>query len=311
VTTSAAARARTKLTCNQLEDRYVPAGVLDLTAAGASGTIHGAIFTQAAGTGPINSFLRVDADGTEQEYNTDARPVQFDTRANRAVTHALALADVPVVTVGGVAYREFVLDVNQRTRNPQISLDELQVFVGNTATLHNYNQSTGKLGGQTAVYSLDAPRDNNWVKLNANKGNADGDMQLLVPDAVFGGAKYVYLFSRFGDHFAANGGVEEWGVHPVSIAPPPAQNGSISGMVYSSLSAPGAVGIFGVTVFLDTNGNGQLDEGETSTTTDMSGHYSFGTLTTSAAGVQYTVMIDPSSVGTQATTTNPVVVTLT
>jgi hypothetical protein len=307
--TTSATRNRTKLSCSALEDRYVPAGMLDLTAAGQTGMIHGAIFTQAAGTGAINSFLRVDADGTEQGYNTDARPLQFDSRANRAVTHALKLDDVPVVTVAGVNYREFVLDVNQQRRSPQISLDQLQIFVGNVATLHNYNQSTGKLGGQTAVYSMDAPRDNNWVKLNANRGNADGDMQVLVPDAAFGGATYVYLFSRFGDHIAADGGVEEWGVRPISVTPPPAdQSGSISGKVYfdnSGAHDPSSTGLNGYLVFIDANNDGMYEaETEVSTRSGMDGTYSFTGLTT-GAGVLYTIRIDPSSVGGVQSTPDP------
>ena len=73
-----------------LEDRFVPSGLpLDLTTAGASGTIGGAIFqqgdTQPAGSGVIHSFVRIHGLGNvfqEQGYNTDARPLQFDENSS-------------------------------------------------------------------------------------------------------------------------------------------------------------------------------------------------------------------------------------
>ena len=65
---------------------------------------------------------------------------------------------------------------------------------------------------------------------------------------------------------------------------------TISGQVFNDLNANGLKdggesGQSGWTVYLDANGNGQLDTGETSTTTAADGSYSFDGL---AAGT-YTV----------------------
>src|SRR5438105_471327 len=63
----------------QLEGRVVPT-VLDLTAAGASGLLQGALYrdisTSPTGSGNVHSFVRLDASGTEQGYNTSFRPLE-------------------------------------------------------------------------------------------------------------------------------------------------------------------------------------------------------------------------------------------
>jgi hypothetical protein len=290
--------------------------VLDLTTAGASGSINGALFEQAAGSSTLNSFLRIQNNGQESGYNTDARPLQFDAIGNRTVTHALALTDVPVVQRNGVNYREFDLDVDDTVRNPQISLDQVKIFVGDVANLSNYNKGSGKLAGHTSVYDLDAGRGDNWVKLDSRSGNADGDMRMLVPDTAFAGAKYVYLFSQFGTHIRADGHAEEWGVKAVS---PPAGVGSISGMVFSDFGQPavndGDSGAPGITVFLDTNGNGMLDPGELSTvtadgTTAPVGTYSFTNLPAGTTN-GYAVRLLSNGAFNSQTTDNPAIIFLT
>src|SRR5205823_173671 len=141
---------------------------------------------------------------------------------NRTVTHSLKVSDVPTVTVGGVVYREFVLDIKESRRNPQLSLEELRVFVGNTGNLNKYNTRTNDLSGGALVYDMDAGA-NNWVKLDArlNLNGTAGDMVLDVPSSLFSGSQYVYLFSRFGDHFASDGGAETWGHRAPTVSPPP------------------------------------------------------------------------------------------
>src|ERR1043166_2586871 len=129
---------RRRLTLEQLEDRSVPSTTpLDLTTPGISGSINGAVFQQLtfqpAGCGVIDSFVRVQASGratVEQGYNTDGKH-QFDEK-NGNFTRSLLLSDVPVVNIGGVPYREFVLDINQSGSSPLLSLDELRFFVGNS-----------------------------------------------------------------------------------------------------------------------------------------------------------------------------------
>jgi hypothetical protein len=289
-----------RLSLMSLEDRTVPA-VLDLSTAGTSGAINGALFAQSdpLPTGSMHSFVQLQSwfGGTEEGYNTDARPLQFDELSARKDTHALKLSDVPVVNVGGQTYYQFVLDINQRARRPDISLDELRVFVGGTGDLTGYNPHTHKLAGMSPVYDMDA-NNNNWVKLNAdlNRHRGEGDMNLDVPTSLFqaaGPSSYVYLYSKFGQHFASNGGVEEWGTLT------PAATGSISGTITDS--ATGAA-LAGVVVFIDSNHDGILNATEQYTRTDSTGHYSFTNLSVSSS---YAVRILTTGTASQVAGIDP------
>src|SRR4051812_34969824 len=57
------------------------AAELDLSTYGSAGSINGAYFAQdnrgPAGTGYIDPFLRIQASGEEQGYNSNYRPFQF------------------------------------------------------------------------------------------------------------------------------------------------------------------------------------------------------------------------------------------
>jgi SdrD B-like domain len=238
---------RFKPKLENLEDRTVPT-VLDLTTAGATASANGALFQQASpqptGSGFIHSFVRLDSPGntsTEQGYNTDARPLQFDENNSPVFTRSLQLSQVPVVTVNGVAYREFLLDINQKQSSPELSLDQLRIYVGNSGNLTGYDPTTNQLAGMTPVYDLGA---GNVVLLNSalSHGSGSGDMQLLVPDAQLTAAagNFIYLYSSFGATIPTNGGFEEWAVQSSTAS------ASVSG-----------------TVFYDTNMNGVLDAGET------------------------------------------------
>lgn len=206
----------TFLDLDRLEDRDVPSATLDLTVRGAGGEVNGALFQQVdarpTGTGKIDSFLRVQALGNksvEQGFNTDARPLQFDENKSAQFTRSVRVADLPLVNVGGTLYREILLDVNQKASASQLSLDELKLFVGATGNLTGY--SSGTLAGLAPVYDLDAGGDN-WVKLDArlNTGSGSGDMLFYVPAAAVGSDGFLYLYSKFGQNIAANGGFEEW-----------------------------------------------------------------------------------------------------
>jgi hypothetical protein len=295
--TDAKTRTRTlatRLNVESLEARDVPAA-LNLTTVGSQGEINGAIFQQVNTSlpGTLQSFVRLDADGVEQGYNTDARPTQFDERPNRSVTRSLQLKNVPEVTIGSTTYREFVLDINQTNGTPRLSLDELRIFVHDTsATLDRYNTRTDRLNGQNAIYDMDAGAGNNWVVLNArhNRTGTSGDMRLYVPSSLFGTNpdRFVYLYSKFGQHNEANGGYEEWSVRNV----PAPTLGSISGFVFFDEDNNEVLDEFEAmvdfVVYIDANNNETMDDGELSTATDINGFYSFTGL---AAGV-YNVRVD-------------------
>jgi hypothetical protein len=289
-------RDRTKLKIESLDDRIVPAA-FDLTTSGASAEVNGAIFAQYTDTVTGNdspSFVRIQNDGTERGYNTDARPVQFHTLTNRTNTRAITVGQVPRREVNGVLYREFMLNVNQTNQRPQLSVNAVKLFLGNTGTLTGY--VGGQLAGLDPVYDLDAGGDNT-VLVDARLspgGRQTDDMVLLVPEAVFFDAgatadTFVYLFSRMGATAGAraNGDFEEWGIKldgggaPVDPnPPPPTGTASLSGRVYIDLDdidgqdINNAVGIEGVTITLSWVD----DQGATQTRTaltDVDGFYTF------------------------------------
>ncbi len=288
------------LRLEQLEDRLVPSGTptVDLTKPGALGEINGALFqqtnTQPTGTGVIQSFVRLQAQGAkqtvEQGYNTGARPLQFDENKSPQFTRNLQLGELPTVNAGGVTYRVFLLDVNQKASQPLLSLDELRLYVGPNANLTGYDPVAHTLGGLSAVYDMDAGGDN-YVLLDARitHGSGSGDMLLYVPDQAFTAAgatasSYVYLYSKFGVNNAGNSGFEEWapdfaagGQAVLGGGTSVSTTGVISGQVTDQ--ATGA-GLNYVQVFIDANNNGVLDAGETFTYTDTNGNYSFGNLAT-------------------------------
>lgn len=286
-----------RLVVEALEDRVVPSGTpLDLTTAGAVAQAGGAIFEQAnpqpTGVGVIHDFVRLQAHGAgatvEQGYNSDARPVQFDEKQSPPFDRSLRLSEVPVVNIGGVLYREFLLGVNQSSSSPYLSLDQLKLFVSGSPTLTGYNPSSGLLGGLSPVYDLGASGD--YIKLDArlSDGNGSGDAFVYIPDSLFGppgSDPYVTLYSRFGDNFAANGGFEQWAVRGQAAVN--ASLGSISGTVFNATNPNAPVPLAGVTLFL------QNAEGVTigCVVTDSNGNYSFTGLATGLGSLStYTVV---------------------
>src|SRR5262249_22015928 len=100
------------------------ATTIDLTTAGASetgtGTVGGTfqvqqISPQSTGTGVIDSFLRIQKNDTEQGYNTSLGTPLDDKAPSGGFTRALNLNEIPTVTLGGITYLQFLLDINQNT----------------------------------------------------------------------------------------------------------------------------------------------------------------------------------------------------
>lgn len=185
--------------------------LLDLTVE-YEGTINGAIFQRfspetSTGTGQVEPFVRIQGKGVEEGYNTEGT-TEFDTKSS-LWTNSLLLSDVAVVTVEGVNYRGFLLDINQSEgAKGLLSLDELKVYLEGSGDISAYPDSFG-----SPVYDLDAGEDS-WVKLDTGlvgSGSGSGDMLALIPESVFAGpGQYVYLYSKFGVNESCNGGFEEW-----------------------------------------------------------------------------------------------------
>jgi len=193
--------------------------MLDLTTAGAEGFINGALFWEGsvhpAGSGVILPFVRIGTNKEiEQGYNTDARPVQFDEKTDPNFTRSLLLSDVPIITIDGIDYREFFLDINEPAsyNKSKISLDELEIYLGERGDLNDY-PNLGEL-----KYDLDAGETDNWIMLdyNLNSGGSGwSDMFTYIPDSLFTGQnEYVYLYSIFGEKEPNNNNYEEWGADP-------------------------------------------------------------------------------------------------
>ena len=204
---------------------------LDLTTDASFGNIGDAIFetadAQLTAPGNFNTFEQVQNNGFEQGYNTDGTK-QFDTKSSANSNHSILLAQVPIVvgdgtngTQDGVAYREFLLDINEPNGNtkPFLSLDNLQIWQEEAGNLSGFTPGAGFAGAHTnnLVYNLDAGSDA-WVGLNAGLSHAHGnsDIAVLIPDSLFindGTDRFVYLYSAFGaqDGWEAGGSFEEWG----------------------------------------------------------------------------------------------------
>jgi hypothetical protein len=299
-------KVNAQLVLERLEDRTALSATptLDLSTAGALGQINGGIFQQAApqpaGSGVIDAFVRVQAHGSqqavEQGVNTDARPLQFDENSSPTFTRSLHLSEVPTVDIGGIVYREFVLDINQKSSSPLLSLDQLRFYVGATGNLTGYDPTTNQLGGLKPVYDLNGSGAGNWILLNAklNPGIGKGNMIAYIPDSDFqgqgqGADPFVYLYSEFGVNQSCNGGFEQW-------APASAMVNSGVGAINGSVCNTGNGGspLANVQVFIDANGNGVLDQNEVYTFTDANGNFSFSNLETGMGQFStYNVMVIP------------------
>ena len=167
--------------------------------------------TGSSGTGLIQAFVRTQADGNEQGYNTAARPLSYDENSSPQFTTSLKLSDVPVVAIDGVAYYEFRLDINQTNNNPFISLDELKLYKGTSPDPSGLITDASFTSVTDIVWDMDdadldgADDQDNTVLLDYSlqAGSGRSDMFFYVPVSAFGGADpattYVTLYSEFGN----------------------------------------------------------------------------------------------------------------
>ena len=194
---------------------------LDLTGGGQGSLTANDIYStndlQAAGSGVIHSFVRINPGGGqqyEQGYNTDARPLQYDENSSPTFTRSLVLSDVPTVNIGGTLYREFLLDINQTNSDPILTLDRVVIYLRSAGDLTGGQAGDGShlasganaFDTGTKVYDSDPAGTNNKVQLDYSlqAGSGVADMFLYVKNSLFTGANtFVYLYSEFG--WAGNG----------------------------------------------------------------------------------------------------------
>ena len=220
----------------RLEPRLLLSGTLiDLTGIGDTSVLdldtgQTAIFqqidpTNAAGTGSIQSFVRIQTnDLIENGYNTDYRPLQFDEN-NSPHTKSVLLDSVLIRDVQGDLYYEFLLDINEPDSAGAnlLSLDQFQIYLGDGSLLHNYPTFDGHAvlvfdmdadvtnaeifeggfgGPSSGVFSVDDP----YVGMDANPNAGSGrqDYVFYIPVELFEqfdtiAYPYVYLYSEMGN----------------------------------------------------------------------------------------------------------------
>ncbi len=203
---------------------------VDLTTPLSSGWVGAAKFYQftistSGGTGILDPFLQIKESNQwiVQGYNTDytINTPEFDEVVGWS--KPLPLSAVPKAEVGGVFYREFVLDINENQgRNEElISLDDLRLFVSTDSALTGIDLTTNtfSLGPSTLVYSFG---ESDWIMLDYSLAPGSGKTDMVAHIPGFEGfdedTYYVYLYSNFGAQGdGANGlkntdGFEEWSV---------------------------------------------------------------------------------------------------
>ncbi|MDX8535170.1 hypothetical protein RFM41_29675 [Mesorhizobium sp. VK25A] len=162
--------------------------------------------TIGSGTGNYDSFLRLQATGIEEGFNTDQNGNVLDDKSS--FTHSLQYGNIQSINVDGTDYVEFRLDLNESNNatNADITLTGLKIYISSAdATLADYNDG---FAGFTTVFDLSDPQ----LLIDSNHGSGTDDYRVLIPVSLFESKgvtadSYVTLFSSFS---GANGGFEEW-----------------------------------------------------------------------------------------------------
>jgi hypothetical protein len=165
---------------------------------------------QPTGTGYIKPFLRVQADPSEQGYNTSGGTPFNDVAG--PWTHDLTFADLmtTAVTISGQNYFKLMLDIDEPGGSKStISLTDLRFYTSSQGSLTTTDLS--QLG--TLRYAM-TPGDQVLLDAARNNGSGSGDMFAYIPVSAFAGTSlsdFVYMYCAFGNtDFESNGGFEEW-----------------------------------------------------------------------------------------------------
>jgi hypothetical protein len=143
------------------------------------------------------------------------------------------------VNKGGIDYREFRLDINQKNdrTNRLLSLDTIEIYLASAGNLTGYPA----LG--TKIFDLDSRGPDHWILLDGNLvvGSGGGqDMLAYIPDSLFVGGTYVYLYSKSGASESSahpnNDGFEEWSAVTIESSIVPAPGALLLVFIGSSLA---------------------------------------------------------------------------
>lgn len=195
------------------------AAAYDLTTAGSSQVVNGALFqtttVQTTGTGVIAPFLRLQGNGTEQGLNSDtaAAGLYADTKTG-TWTHDVQLSDLGIQA----GFVGFLLDINQTSANPTLLFDTFQVYTRSASITDGSADTLADLSDATLRYDLGA----NSLLLNydLNPGSGAGDLLIFLPTSFFAGASlsdYLYVHAGFS---GSNDGFEEFSTFGVERPTP-------------------------------------------------------------------------------------------
>jgi hypothetical protein len=201
-----------------------------------SGDINGATFsrnfTQPAGTGFIDPFVRIQSGQQEAGYNTEGDE-EFETKdaGGHNWDHGVQLKDVGTTSIGGVDYIQFFLDLNESNANTAdkhlLSMFEFEVYLDDTPFNDDYAAGLGD-----KIYDMDELGDATVVlDHDLAPGSGKFDMVVNVKRDLFGTDlnQFLYLYTAFGDRYSgppdlfydSDAGFEEWTVQFSPQTPPP------------------------------------------------------------------------------------------
>lgn len=169
-------------------------------------------FTRTTGTGVLDPFLSIQGSPESSGYNLSAGVL--DTKRNGQFTRTQTMADLQTITVNGIDYYSFLLDINESasTAASKISLDALKIYTGSVLqTSLNSLQINA-----TLRIDIDSQQDNTLLyDYKMNSGSGEGDIAFLVPVSAFAGAQstdFFYLYQEFGGYgpaYNSEAGFEE------------------------------------------------------------------------------------------------------
>ena len=179
---------------------------------------------QSTGTGVIDSFVQIQATGTEEGFNSDTKNLDIGSTADLQSLY-------PGERRGQRCYRGNRLPAIPPGRQPDrgdnkfVSLDQVQIF---TSATNNTTATT--LAELTAATTKVFQSDQSvYLDFSLNPGSGAGDMFLYVQRSLFGAdSNFIYLYSHFGNTFATNDGFEEWAVIRGTAVPEPGFYGILS-----------------------------------------------------------------------------------
>ena len=193
---------------------------------------------QSTGTGVIDSFVRLqggggaEAEAITQGMNTSARPLTQDENTSPTFTHDLQGLNIPVVTISGNQYYEFLLDINEAAPTSLLSLSGVKLCTSATGS-QSISAATNTCAGTVRydTFGTDIPGgadtgDHVSLNYSFNSGSGSGDLFMYLPFVPgLSPTTYFYLWSQFGNPLTQDAGFEEWAVrtvNPISPVPEPA-----------------------------------------------------------------------------------------